>query len=309
MAQASKNLTAGSSYDGVWIGDCPEAERLKRFNCLKDQFREIGQRAENGLAGEWRILSEDYINARVSLVVYLHLAHSGNDRSDSALRHGNEIVHKSIAMLVFDIETPKAGKIDGWNEKFVLVDIVKLADLPELKLSSRVRLYFIKDEGGKIGIPIPDRPKTGKGLHVAPSLGHWKAQPIRFGIGELYDDMVECGSQVVNGIANDGRYLRWIRGRRIDLERICSGIPVFVGADYGKVVCVENGHDCTHEFAEMAFCPRDLQSCSQELLTRDHGERLRKGTRCHEGANGRTIAPAAQAARRDENRQESQEVG
>lgn len=257
MAQASKEITTAPSFAGVWIGDCPEAEQFKRFNRLKDQFREIGKRAENGLTGEWRILSEEYVNGRFRLIVYLYPAKALGEADDMTVYERDMAVSKSVAALVFDIDIEKARDIQGGNEEFMLVDIVKLADFPDLKLSSRVRLYLIENEGGKIGIHVPDKPKGGRGFHVAPSLARWKADPVGFGIGKLYDDVIKRGSQIVDGVSNDGRNLRWVRGRQIDLDRICSGITIFLGADYGEVRFQED-HDCLHEFAEMAFCPIHL---------------------------------------------------
>src|SRR5262249_23621501 len=144
---------------------------------------------------------------------------------------------------------------------------VKLADFPDFKFSSRVRLYFIKDKRGKIGIPISNKPKGLKGLHVAPSLRCWEADPVRFGIGKLCDDVIEGGSKIVNGIANDGGNFRWIRGSQVDLDGICSGLTIFLGKDYGEVR-FEEGHDCKHKFLEMTVCPailrRALVNCMDE---------------------------------------------
>jgi hypothetical protein len=257
----SSDPTQGSVSDfaGVWIGDLPEAEQLKRFNRLKDQLGEIGKRAENCLTGEWRVISEEYVNGSLSLIVYLHAAQSTDEPNQVAMRHGDVAVSKSIAALVFDIDLHQASNVHGGNEQFMLVDIVKLADFPQLKLPSRVRLYFVENKRGKIGIHLSNKPKGLKGLHVAPSLGHWKADPIGFGIGKLCDDMIESGAEIVNGISNDGRDFRWIRGRQIDLNRICSGLTVFLGNDYGEVR-FEEGHNHMHKFLEMTVCPRDLKA-------------------------------------------------
>jgi hypothetical protein len=196
--------------------------------------------------------------------VYLYAAQSAGETDKASVVQRDMAVTESIAVLIFDIDIQQAGDISGGDKQSMLVDIVKLADFPQLKFSSRVRLYFIKNKRGKIGIPLSNKPKGSKGLHVAPSLGHWKADPVGFGIGKLCDDMVKGGPKIVNGVSNDGWNFRWIRGSQIDLNRICSGLTIFLGKDYGEVR-FEEGHNCKHKFLEMTVCPLNLETRASKL--------------------------------------------
>src|SRR5215472_4099023 len=178
-------IALNSDFSGVWIGDLPEAKQLKRFDRLKHEFRKIGKDRNNGSAGKRCFVSEAYVDARLSLVVYFyHPGATAWDFQHRSLFDGGKGISNPVAAVVFNVQAEKGGDFGNGDEELVLVDVVKLCQFPNLKLTSRVGLYLIEKEVGKL-----------RHLrHIAWYLGEASTSPRSFPTGRL----IQSGSRPVN---------------------------------------------------------------------------------------------------------------
>lgn len=248
----------GGSFAGVWIGDLPKAEQLKRRNRLKNQLREMGQRFENRLVFERCSAAKLYISGRFSLLVYLDLAVASDEALDSSLQNRRVSDLENIAVLIFDLEVHEAGDIDRRDDELVLVDVVQFPQFPDLKLASRVRLYFVENELGEIGQGLLYRSIGGRfKFHVVPFFTSRETQPIYVDARNINDDVVECRPQVMNCIPDNERDLGWKRGGRVDLERISAGITIFLGDQFAEVR-LQEGRDYVHKLMDVAVGPMNF---------------------------------------------------
>lgn len=163
----------------------------------------------------------------------------------------------TVAAVIFNVDTMQGGNGNDRNEELVLVDVVKLCQFPNLKLSSRVRLYFIKEEAGKARKLPPYRFVNGRGFYIRSTLPDREADPVRIEAGELYDDVIKRRPKIVHNIANDGWKHGWIRGGRIHLDKIAAGITIFLDGQFAEVRLKE-GYDRFCILANVAVGPFDL---------------------------------------------------
>lgn len=251
-------IAADSDFSGVWIGDLPEAEQLKRFERLKRHFREIGENFKDRKAGERCFMSEAYVDARLSLVVYFYLSGAAaRELQHRSLFDGNKGICNAVAAIVFNVQAEKSGNLGDGDEELVLVDVVKLRQFPDLKLASRVRLYLIEDEIGEPWQLAPYRFVPLRGFYLGSFLFDRKADPIRIDAGKIHHDIIEGRPQIVNSVPNDHGEFGWVRGRRIDLDKIVSGLTVLLDGNFAEVRLKE-GNDRLYVLANVAVAPFNL---------------------------------------------------
>jgi hypothetical protein len=245
-----------SSFDGVWVGVIPETEKLKRFDSLKNQLRELGERFENRLVLERCSWCEAYVDGRLSVVVYLDLSEPLREVQNCPLLNAEANLAEPIAALVFDVHPGKATDIHGRDEESMLVDIVKCTQFPDLKLTSLVRLYFINDMRGKIGQGFLYRSVIGGALNVVPFFAGRHGRPIVTG-SELNNDVVEGRSKVMNCITNNERDFGWKRGGRVYLDAIVPRLRILLNMQSAEV-SFEEGYNNRQKILDVAVGPLNL---------------------------------------------------
>jgi hypothetical protein len=255
---------AGNPFRGVWIEDLPEAERLKRFDRLKRQFVEIGKGADYVLVKKWRSVSEEYVDANLSLVVYLHVVRTNDGGRAGAIQDGHVGDLPPIAVLIFNLQPHHTGYIDGGDHKSMLVHIVESRQFPHLELASLVRLYFVEDKVGEKWMLPPYRFEAGRGFYLRPFLSDRQRDPVGSQASELHNYVVQRCPEIMNGISDNQWNVGWVRGNRSDLEIIVSRMRILLDMDFTEVR-FEEGLDEFYQLADVAVCPLDFQARAIKL--------------------------------------------
>jgi len=122
---------------------------------------------------------------------------------------------------------------DGFNQA-MLVDTIKLGKFPQQKLTSLVRLYLLKDERREVGEGLLYRSvMCGLRYYVVPRSADWQGHPVHAGNSD--HDVVERGSQVVNGIPDDQRNAGWKLCYADDLDALLSGLEIVLDSQSCEV--------------------------------------------------------------------------
>jgi hypothetical protein len=192
---------------------------------LKGEFAELVERFKNGLTLERRSWSEAYAQGRMSLVVYLNWPKEclGGRKPIS----GRKPKVGALSALIFHFHSESMGLVNCRQNQAMLVDTIKLRKLPQPKLTSAVRLYVVDNE----------RCEGGEGrfyrsvawalrYYVVPRFAEWQGDPVHAGNGD--DDVVESGSQIVNGIPDYQRNAGWELCSGDDLDTLCSGLEIIL---------------------------------------------------------------------------------
>ena len=256
MAQAAAKVMPASSFDGVWIGDVPEAEALKRIDRLTCEFRELVKRFEDGFVIERCSWSEAYANARISLVLYFKLPGLFQLSATATARGANPLIGDRLAALVFKNYTESVGLMDRGQDQSMLVETVQLGKLPEHKLTSMVRLYLIDDKVREVGVGSHYRSIMAVlRYYVVPRSAHGERHG--FNSGHADGDIVEGGPQVVDDVPNDERQCGW-RPCGIDhAKELISGLSIVLDDQLCRIR-VDNGAVLLCKLVDVALGPMNL---------------------------------------------------
>src|SRR5262249_19100652 len=93
----------------------------------------IGKDRNNGSAGKRCFVSEAYVDARLSLVVYFYLpGATAWDFQHRSLLDGGKGISNPVAAVVFNVQAEKGGDFGNGAEGLVLVDVLKVRQSPNL---------------------------------------------------------------------------------------------------------------------------------------------------------------------------------
>lgn len=141
---------------------------------------------------------------------------------------------------------------DGFNQA-MLVDTIKLGKFPQQKLTSLVRLYLLKDERREVGEGLLYRSvMCGLRYYVVPRSADWQGHPVHAGNSD--HDVVERGSQVVNGIPDDQRNAGWKLCYADDLDALLSGLEIVLDSQSCEVR-IQKGSVLIDKFVDVALGP------------------------------------------------------
>lgn len=240
---------------GVWIGDCTEAEALKRLDRLKGELREAGERFQNRIILERDFWPELYVHGRLSFIFYFKRTDACNC-ADASMRNIQSSEKYRHAVLVLHYQAGDAGDVKCRDNEFVFVDIVQLAQFPNTKLTSLIGLYFFENEVGEVGDGFFYRSVGGRfACHIVPFFAGRQINSVI--TGKLDNDIIKRASKVMNSVPDNERDLGWIRGSQVDLNNLCSGFRVFLN-DHAVEVCLQEGRDNGYKLIDMAVGPLNL---------------------------------------------------
>jgi hypothetical protein len=208
-------------WNGVWVGDCPEAEQLKRLDCL-----EIDERWNNRLVLEQCSIGEQYIRGRLAVACYLHLAGNPDGVQNAAFVDNKRHIDKLISVLIFCANPSQGLDRGNRDEELVLVDVVQLPNFPDIKVPSAVRLYLVTNEDCEIGEGSLYRSEILGGYKILPFVPYRERNSVIVFPDKEGCDIIEGASEIVNCIADDKGRIQWGIGNRIQLKQILPGISV-----------------------------------------------------------------------------------
>jgi hypothetical protein len=222
----ARGVNCGRDRPGIRNRNAPscgaKVESLEAFDRLKGEFSELIERFKNRFTRERCSWSEAYAQGRVSLVVYFNWpTECLGGRKTIAGRKPN--VGGEFSALIFHAHSESMGLVVCRQNQAMLVDTVKLGKFPQPKLTSVVRLYFVNDERGEVGeFRLYRSVMLGLRYYVVPRSADWQGHP--FYAGNSDHDVIERGSQIVNGVPdyqrNAGRELCYAD----NLGALCSGL-------------------------------------------------------------------------------------
>ena len=218
MAQAAEKIAPEPSYGS-------KVESLEALDRLKGEFAELVERFQNGFTIERASWSEAYTEARASLIVYFKWPDEGSCARKSLT--GGEPNAEAISALVFDIYPESMGLPGRWQDQAMLVDTIKFGKFPQQKLTSLVRLYLVNDECREIGEGRLYRSvMCGLRYYIVPRFANWQGHPIQAGNSD--HDVIERGSQIMNGVSDYERNAGWELRYAEDLDAFLSGLEIIL---------------------------------------------------------------------------------
>ena len=239
---------------------------------LRHELDTLNQRWNDRLTSkDFRALGESYTKGRISLLLYFK--HS----KGSIMNHGLEITGGGLAVdtdtivvhLINEFNAVKfIGNKDGQHE-IVLVDVVSLANFPNSKTSTLVRLYRAKEQACELG----------KCFHYSTVLWRFRARFIGrleglakcvprlmdreicsavsavTGAPKARGNVVEGAIHVVEGIPDAKQSFRWkwLRSDAVDF----SSLRVVLHDKFAEVSLGEALND-VFELIDVAVGPFDL---------------------------------------------------
>lgn len=139
---------------------CPELSRerehLECLNRARDFFGDTCQRQKDRLILEHGIWPEDYSRGRMALVLDCDFPVVGVSQSDAAgFVHEVSSISDRSAFLILKADINNPHKLQGWDEKLMLIADIHLVQGPDGVIPSRVGFYRIHHEGPKFGSNLP----------------------------------------------------------------------------------------------------------------------------------------------------------
>jgi hypothetical protein len=157
----------------------------------------------------------------------------------------------SWSALIFNAYSESMGLVDRRQNQAMLVDTIKLGKFPQQKLTSLVRLYLVKDERREVGEGLLYRSvMCGLRYYVVPRSADWQGHPVHAGNSD--HDVVERGSQVMNGIPDDQRNAGWKLCYADDLDALLSGLEIVLDSQSCEVR-IQKGSVLIDKFVDVAL--------------------------------------------------------
>jgi len=216
MAQAAEKIAPAPSWGA-------KVESLEALDCLKGEFSELIERFKNRVTLERCSWSEAYAQGRISLVVYFNWPTERLGARKSIAGRKPDV--GALSALIFHFHAKSMGLGDRRKDQAVLVDTIKLGKFPEVELTSVVRLYLVNNERCEIGEGQLYRSvMLGLRYYVVPRFANWQGHLVI--AGNRDHDVVECGSQIMNGVPDDQRDAGWELCNADDLDTLLSGLEI-----------------------------------------------------------------------------------
>ena len=182
-----------------------EPERLKRVKNARDNLAKLHQRFDDRLYCKGRTLAEEYNRSNAFVAVFFDWKGEGADKAGSLTSQLYTWPGSGVLVAVYDRYSPKDGSRKRCDDQLVFVDIIQGDELPNLKLPSRVRLYFLKDNFRNFRTGLTYQSIFSGFFHTLPfptsgELG------IFMGTNRVRH-VIERASEIVNRVTNDERHL------------------------------------------------------------------------------------------------------
>ena len=218
MAQAAEKIAPAPSCGA-------KVESLEALDRLKGEFAELVERFQNGFTIERGSWSEAYAEGRASLMVYFKWPDEALGGRKSLA--GGEPRAEALSALIFNVYPEPMGLPGRRQDQAMLVDTIKLGKFPQQKLTSLVRLYHVNNEPREVGhVCLHRSVMFGLRYYVVPRFTNRQGHPIP--ACNCDHDVVERGSQVMNGIPDDQRDAGWELCYTHDLDALLAGLEIIL---------------------------------------------------------------------------------
>jgi hypothetical protein len=216
MAQTAEKIAPAPSWGN-------KVESLEAFDRLKGEFSELVERFKNRVTLERCSWSEAYAQGRLSLVVYFSWPTERLGARKSIAGSNPNV--GALSALIFHFHPESMGFGDRRKDQAMLVDTIKLGKFPEVKSTSMVRLYLVKNELCKTGEGRLYRSvMCGLQYYIVPRFADGQGDPVHAGNSD--DDVVERGSQIMDSVPDYQRNAGWELCNADDLDTLCSGLEI-----------------------------------------------------------------------------------
>ena len=246
-----------NDYLGVWIGDCPEAERLKRLDRLQREFRELNQRWDNRLVLERCSFAEEYSRGRLSLAVYLKRIRRSNG-GENAFAYDTEcqIFEDVVVLHFFRVDSSNALICENWNQQPVFVEIVQVPHGPKTNVASFVRLYLVRDERRDVWGGLLYTSVLNGGYKFLPRFCHRESDFAIRSADNFYRHVVKGGSEIVDRVSDNEGGIFW-RHAPDEAQDVVSGIRLSIDQQTAEV-SVKEGFENLLEVLDVVIGPLNL---------------------------------------------------
>jgi hypothetical protein len=171
-----------------------DSEALERLDRACDFFGDTRQRHRDRLVLEQSVWSEEYAQGRMALILDCDFPVVCISQPDAArFIHSVASASNGSAFIVLKADVHDCHKLQGWDEKLMLVTDIHLVQGPEGVIPSRVGLYRIYNEGPKFGSNLPlfqsaIEPMVYKSFA---RIADWESIPTRRDCATFHHDLVE----------------------------------------------------------------------------------------------------------------------
>jgi hypothetical protein len=256
-------------YD--WATSVAQAEdsrdgpgRVACFNHVddaKDKLRKLMDSWNDSLSVKKLSFAEEYIKGRLSVVCYVSLGTKSDKVNASPVANSDRTHEDRVAVSVFSSNVGKLRNRYNWDQKSVFVEIVKFAESPDGEIPGLVRLYIVNDNIRGVRRGLLYRSLIDGIYKIVPSFVHGECGPtvVYPGVTNYCsNDMIQRGSEVVNGIADDERNLVRQPPDGSEPENVLSGLRLYIDAETIEVGFQEGGQ-AGLKLMDVAYGPFDLQ--------------------------------------------------
>ena len=194
------------------FGRKAEVGGFQRLDYIRHHIGQLEERLDERAAIEVGPFAKNYTEGKLSVVCHVKWVRRPYGVKDTSASNAEQIVNNvDLAVVVLQAHTEQLTVLDAWNEQPMLVDVVRLAERPEVAVPSLVRLYHVKDDGLQIEGGLLYFSQRNGLSKLVPRLVHRKVRPLVTIPDNLAGNVVQRSAQVVDGIANvqsDGRWKR-----------------------------------------------------------------------------------------------------
>lgn len=248
-----------------------EQEWLKIGDDAANKVRHIIDRFKNRLAFNNLRLAERYINSELKILVCLSLVGRSGNIGEFIAEYENAGYLRERQCHSIDRNVPSFEKHNSSKHESMLVNNIELADMPERIIPSYVRLhslddflrtgadflYFSATHGRCVFLKtIRTTENREEGVFIGDAT---------VSLDELPCKMVECTSQIMNGITKNDRDGSGNRLRPSDIKRCVLDYRVRLGSD-----CVRLGTneslDSQVQISDVLFGPFNFEPDSIDSI-------------------------------------------
>lgn len=227
----------------------PERDRLETLDDSKNKLRELFERWDNRLTLQGKSLVEQYISGRLSLVVDVDFIAFGNAGAPTNGDIGVVELNRQRALdnegtrFVFYMNVRQCRNVEHGNEQFVFVENIEVVKSADRVIPSLVRLYNVNyvlpEFSGEAFMYYSILASFYKFLPRAVGL-EWKAD-VSEALGgtslghNVADQQIECASEIVNSVANNGGRIFRNSSQHSELQDVLFGIRIVLNDKFVEV--------------------------------------------------------------------------
>lgn len=242
------------------------SDSLKQGNVISNSLGTVSEEMED-LEGRYSselTFIEKYCKGWSAVILNFHVSRWGIDdisRSGlctSELKSKVDVLGANM-IVVFNRHPRKISPRDDWYQKPVFVGIAELVKTANVTIPSLVRFYLVDNYVGSLWAEQLDVTLRKGGNDIFPCFSKGKINPVGLTTetrNNFNSNEVECGSKIVDRIANDdGNIIRSFGAS--EFEEIISCIEIFIDTDPKRITLKPFGK-ARLKLLEMSFGSLDF---------------------------------------------------